>query len=142
MKEALIPYHCQIPISTMKITELKRRLLPLNNSVVSANDWLMKMLWQKFPALHIGASGHYLPLWFFRLSLFSSLLQASSSLFFRQGFRRPLLLLRQSDTSTASIPAGVFTSTKTISLQGPTTGQGNCTFGIFGCQQAVDSADV
>src|SRR5579884_1251550 len=50
--------------------------------------------------------------------------------------------LRQPDTSTASIPAGVFTSTKTSSLQGPTTGQGNCTFGIFGCQQAVDSADV
>src|SRR5436853_146437 len=51
-------------------------------------------------------------------------------------------LLHQQDTNTASIPAYVFTSTKTASQQGPTTGQANCTFGIFDCQQAVDSTDV
>ncbi len=50
--------------------------------------------------------------------------------------------LHQADTSTATVPAGVFTSTKTGSQQGSTTGQANCTFGIFDCQQAVDSADV
>lgn len=50
--------------------------------------------------------------------------------------------LHTRDVSKASIPAGVFTSTKTGSQQGPTTGQANCAFGIFDCQQAVDSADV
>ncbi len=50
--------------------------------------------------------------------------------------------LQRQDTSTASIPARVLTSTKTDTQQGPTTGQANCTFGIFDCQQAVDSADI
>jgi serine/threonine protein kinase len=50
--------------------------------------------------------------------------------------------LQSSDVGTASIPTRVFSSTQTSSQQGPTTGQANCVFGIFDCQQAVDSADV
>ncbi len=41
-----------------------------------------------------------------------------------------------------SIPAKVLTSSKRDSQQGPTTGQVNCGFLGFGCQQAVAPADV
>jgi hypothetical protein len=49
--------------------------------------------------------------------------------------------LAASDVRTASGPAGAFTSTKTSSQQGTTTGQ-QCDFGFFDCQQVVSFADV
>jgi serine/threonine protein kinase len=50
--------------------------------------------------------------------------------------------LKQIDVASSSIPAGVFTTTQKDSQQGETTGQTNCTFGIFDCQQSVSFDDV
>lgn len=46
------------------------------------------------------------------------------------------------DPDKASIPAHAFSSTQTTQQQGTTTGQVNCVFGVFGCQQGVDPNDV
>jgi serine/threonine protein kinase len=49
--------------------------------------------------------------------------------------------LQHIDVGSSSIPAGVFTSTQTSSLQGETTGRVNCDFFLI-CQQGVSPDDV
>jgi serine/threonine protein kinase len=46
------------------------------------------------------------------------------------------------DVNNAIIPVRVFTRNQTVSQSGPTTGQVNCTLGIFNCQQGVAQNDV
>jgi hypothetical protein len=46
------------------------------------------------------------------------------------------------DVNTRSMAAKVLSMTKSDTQTGPTTGETNCVFGIFGCQQSVDVADV
>jgi serine/threonine protein kinase len=50
--------------------------------------------------------------------------------------------LNKIDVASSSIPASVFTNIQTDSQQGETTGQTNCTLGIFDCQQSVSSDDI
>ena len=49
--------------------------------------------------------------------------------------------LKNIDVASASIPAGVFTSTQTSSLQGPTTGLVNCDFFLI-CRRGVSPDDI
>ena len=46
------------------------------------------------------------------------------------------------DVNNATIPVRGSTKDLTASQSGPTTGQYNCTFGVFGCQQGVSQRDV
>jgi hypothetical protein len=46
------------------------------------------------------------------------------------------------DVANAIIPVHVKTTSKTLSQTGPTTGQVDCTLGIFGCQQGVAASDA
>lgn len=46
------------------------------------------------------------------------------------------------DVAHSLIPVHGSTTSQTASQSGPTSGQVNCTFGIFGCQQGVAPADV
>ena len=46
------------------------------------------------------------------------------------------------DITNSIIPVHVFTRNQTVSQSGPTTGQVNCTLGIFNCQQGVAQSDV
>lgn len=46
------------------------------------------------------------------------------------------------DVNSATIPVRGSTKSQTASQSGPTTGQYNCTFGVFGCQQGVSQRDV
>ncbi len=46
------------------------------------------------------------------------------------------------DIANATIPVRVSTTSGTLSQTGPTTGQVNCTLGIFGCQQGVAAIDA
>ena len=50
--------------------------------------------------------------------------------------------LNKIDVASSSIPVGAFTDTQTSSQQGETTGQTNCTLGIFNCQQSVSLDDI
>ncbi len=42
----------------------------------------------------------------------------------------------------ATIPVRVFSTSQSLSQTGPTTGQVNCTLGVFGCQQGVAPSDA
>ena len=46
------------------------------------------------------------------------------------------------DIANSTIPVRVSTGNQTLSQTGPTTGQVNCTLGIFGCQQGVAASDA
>jgi serine/threonine protein kinase len=46
------------------------------------------------------------------------------------------------DVTNSTIPVHVFTGNQTLSQTGPTTGQVNCTLGVFGCQQGVAASDA
>jgi serine/threonine protein kinase len=46
------------------------------------------------------------------------------------------------DVTNSIIPVHVSTGNQTLSQTGPTTGQVNCTLGIFGCQQGVAASDA
>ncbi len=46
------------------------------------------------------------------------------------------------DVTNSTIPIHVFTRNQTLSQTGPTTGQVDCTLGIFGCQQGVAASDA
>src|ERR1700686_4824205 len=46
------------------------------------------------------------------------------------------------DVTNSTIPVHVFTANQTLSQTGPTTGQVNCSLGIFGCQQGVAASDA
>lgn len=46
------------------------------------------------------------------------------------------------DVANSTIPVRVFNGNQTLSQSGPTTGQVNCTLGIFGCQQGVAASDA
>jgi serine/threonine protein kinase len=46
------------------------------------------------------------------------------------------------DIANSTIPVHVFTGSQTLSKTGPTTGQVNCTLGVFGCQQGVAASDA
>ena len=50
--------------------------------------------------------------------------------------------INTSNLDTKSIPARPFSITEQSSLTGPTTGQVNCVFGVFQCQQGVSQDDV
>ncbi len=51
-------------------------------------------------------------------------------------------LLQKPDFGTNSIQARAFNMTEQSSQSGPTTGQVNCVFGVFQCQQGVSQDDV
>jgi serine/threonine protein kinase len=51
-------------------------------------------------------------------------------------------MVQTPNVDTKSIPARAFYSTEHSSLTGPTTGQVNCVFGVFQCQQGVSQDDV
>ena len=46
------------------------------------------------------------------------------------------------DVANSTIPIHVSTASQSLSQTGPTTGQVNCTLGIFGCQQGVAASDA
>lgn len=46
------------------------------------------------------------------------------------------------DVAHSTIPVHVFSNNQSLSKTGPTTGQVNCTLGIFGCQQGVAASDA
>jgi hypothetical protein len=46
------------------------------------------------------------------------------------------------DVANSTIPVRVSTGNQTLSQTGPTTGQVNCSLGIFGCQQGVAASDA
>ena len=46
------------------------------------------------------------------------------------------------DVANSTIPVHVSTGNQTLSQTGPTTGQVDCTLGIFGCQQGVAASDA
>lgn len=46
------------------------------------------------------------------------------------------------DITNSTIPVHVFTRNQTASQSGPTTGQVNCSLGVFGCQQGVAASDA
>jgi hypothetical protein len=50
--------------------------------------------------------------------------------------------IQQPDLNNMSIPARPLNGSEQGTMTGPTTGQVNCTFGFFGCQQGVSQNDV
>ena len=50
--------------------------------------------------------------------------------------------LKSSDLHSASIPANVYTETKTATQEGQTTGTSDCVLGVINCKQSVSLSDV
>ncbi|HXZ04489.1 MAG TPA: serine/threonine-protein kinase, partial [Ktedonobacteraceae bacterium] len=50
--------------------------------------------------------------------------------------------IQTANLDTQTIPARPLSSNEQSTMTGPTTGQVNCTFGYFGCQQGVSQSDV
>ena len=50
--------------------------------------------------------------------------------------------IQQADLNSMSIPARPLNSSEQGTMTGPTTGQVNCTFGFFECEQGVSQSDV
>ncbi len=50
--------------------------------------------------------------------------------------------IQQADLNSMSIPARPLNSNEQGTMTGPTSGQVNCTFGFFGCEQGVSQSDV